>query len=312
MEYLSETQTQVLREQFPSIADLRNQVHITYWSEQHLVTQEPLDLLPFGRVLSATAFYHYTDFQLDDLVAKAQRNSVLWVLTGVHQYNGTLVDQLSLFHNDTFLWHYSVPPRRQEIISHIQQGNRIRFLSCFYLSQTKIELEFSKICLVNYSGEPELVYSDSKDYTYHWLTNLWDIGIVNLEYQSINPQQFTHPIQHPNTQGRETEYQAFSLSYLNTSDLILDTNYWASVDTTRVPSLTSRASTPESKYQRSRELDLRQHASPALDPCYCGIDVCHCDTPIPRTPPTPLYIALWKPKEHPRPIEGLHYKRRPG
>ena len=122
--------------------------------------------------------------------------------------------------------------------------------------QAKIELEFSKICLINYSGEPKLIYSDSKDYTYHWLTNLWDIGIVNPEYQLINPQQFMCPIQHPNTQGRETEYLAFSLSYLNTSDLILDTNYWASVDTTRVPSLTSRASTPESKYHQSRQLDL--------------------------------------------------------
>ena len=204
------------------------------------------------------------------------------------------------------------PPQRQEIISHIQQGNRIRFLSRFYLSQTKIELEFSKIRLINYSGEPKLVYSDSKDYTYHWLTNLWDISIVNREYQLINPQQFTCPIQHPNTQGRETEYLAFSLSYLSISNLILNTDYWASIDTTRVPSLTSRASTPESEYCRSRELDLRQRTSPALDPCYCGIDVCHCDTPIPRTPLTPSYIALWKPKEHPRPIEGLHYNRRPG
>ena len=129
MEYLSEAQTQLLREQFPSVVDLRNQVHVTYWSEQHLVTQDLLDLLPFGRVLSATAFYHYIDFQLDDLVAEAQRNLILWALTGVHQYNGILVDQLSLFHNNTFLWHYSVPLQRQEIISHIQQGNRIRFLS---------------------------------------------------------------------------------------------------------------------------------------------------------------------------------------
>ena len=143
-----------------------------------------------------------------------------------------MVDQLSLFHDNTFLWHYSIPLWCQEIISHIQQGNRIQFLSRFYLSQAKIELEFSKIRLVNYSGEPELVYSDSKDYTYHWLTNLWDIGIVNLEYQLINPQQFMRPIQHPNTQRRETKYLAFSLSYLNTSDLILDTDYWASIDTT--------------------------------------------------------------------------------
>ena len=84
MEYSSEAQAQALREQFPNIADLRYQVHVTYWSEQHLVTQDLLDLLPFGRILSATAFYHYTDFQLDDLVAEAQRNLVLWVLTRVH------------------------------------------------------------------------------------------------------------------------------------------------------------------------------------------------------------------------------------
>ena len=142
--------------------------------------------------------------------------------------------------------------------------------------------------------------------------DIWDIGIVNPEYQLINPQQFMCPIQHPNTQGRETEYLAFSLSYLNTSDLILDTDYWASIDTTQVPSLTSRASTPESKYRQSRELDLCQRAFPALDPCYCGIDMCHCDTPIPGTLPTPSYITLWKPKKYPRPIEGLHYNQHPG
>jgi hypothetical protein len=32
-----------------------------------------------------------------------------------------------------------------EILTQIQHGSRIRFLSCFYLSQTKIELEFNKI-----------------------------------------------------------------------------------------------------------------------------------------------------------------------
>ena len=71
MEHLSEVQEQVLREQFPNLADLRNQVHIAYWSEQHFITQDLLDLLLFSRVLSATAFYHYTDFQLDDLVTMA-------------------------------------------------------------------------------------------------------------------------------------------------------------------------------------------------------------------------------------------------
>ena len=83
-------------------------------------------------------------------------------------------------------------------------------------------------------------------------------------------------------------------------------------NSTEVPSLTSCASTLLSEYQRSRDLD--QHASPAEISryCYYGIDVCNCDIYVPGTPPTPPYIFLWKPKESPRPIEGLHWNRHTG
>jgi hypothetical protein len=145
VEHLSQEQQQVVREQFPQTTDLRNQVHLTYWSEQHLVTQDLLRQLPFGRILSATTFYRYIDFQLEELVTAARRNFVLWVLISIRQYNGSLVNQIALFYDDTFLWHYSVLPNREAIIAQIQEGNRIRFLSQFYLSQAKIELEFSKI-----------------------------------------------------------------------------------------------------------------------------------------------------------------------
>jgi hypothetical protein len=74
-----------------------------YWSEQHFITQDLLHQIPFGRILSTTTFYHYVDFQLEDLVAAARRNVVLWALIGIQQYNGSLVDQLSLFHDKTFL-----------------------------------------------------------------------------------------------------------------------------------------------------------------------------------------------------------------
>jgi hypothetical protein len=117
VEHLSQEQQQTVREQFSQVVDLRNQVHLTYWSKQHLVTQDLLHQLPFGRILSATTFYHYTDFQLEELVTTAKRNFVLWVLIGIHQYNGSLVDQIALFHNDTFLWHYSIPPNRKAIIT---------------------------------------------------------------------------------------------------------------------------------------------------------------------------------------------------
>jgi hypothetical protein len=131
VEHLSQEQQQVVREQFPQVADLRDQVHLTYWSEQHLITQDLLHQLPFGRILSTTSFYCYMDFQLEELVTVARRNFVLWVLISIHQYNRSLINQIVVFHNDTFLWHYSVPPNHKAIITQIQGGNRIRFLSQF-------------------------------------------------------------------------------------------------------------------------------------------------------------------------------------
>jgi hypothetical protein len=117
VEHLSQEQQQVVREQFPQIADLRNQVHLTYWSEQHLIIQNLLCQLPFRRILSATTFYRYTDFQLEELVTAARRNFVLWALISICQYNRSLVNQIALFHDDTFLWHYSVPPNCEAIIT---------------------------------------------------------------------------------------------------------------------------------------------------------------------------------------------------
>jgi hypothetical protein len=128
------------------------------------------------------------DFQLEELVTATRRNFVLWALISIRQYNGSLVDQITLFYDDTFLWHYSVPPNHKVIITQIQGGNRIRFLSQFYLSQAKIKLEFSKIRLLSISGiAPQLVYTNSKEYTYNWLINLWTMGITNYETTLINP-----------------------------------------------------------------------------------------------------------------------------
>ena len=308
MELLSHTQEQLVREQFPSLVDLRMQIHFTYWSELHLVTQELCDQLPFGQIFSATSFYRLIDFQLGSLVTAAQRTLTLWALIGVRQYNGSLVDQLALFHDETFLWHYSVPPKRQEILYQIRSGNRVRFLSRFFLLQAKIELEFSEIRLLSI-GE-QLVYTDSKEYTYDWVTSTWETHVHNLEFSLIDPRVYTLPILIPNTSGQETEYQD-QLERLQAlpSTLILETDYWGSVTTTSsLPSLTSRASTPESEYHRSRALA----SLPLPDVCLCGTDVCYCEAPVPNTPPTPSYIFLWKPSQHSHPIKGLHYDRYTG
>jgi hypothetical protein len=178
-----------------------------YWSEQHFITQDLLCQLPFRRILSATAFYHYVDFQLRDLVTAARRNFILWALIRIRQYNRSLVDQIALFYDDTFFWHYSVPANCLEILTQIQHGSRIRFLSRFYLSQAKIELEFNEVRAVSNSDtEFQLVYTDSKEYTYDWLSGLWDHHIHNQEFNLLNPTVYTTPITEPCTNGQDAEY----------------------------------------------------------------------------------------------------------
>jgi len=98
-----------IRELNLNLVDLRNQVQLMYWSEQHFLTQELLDLIPFGEILSDICFYSYVDHSLDELVSKANSMLLYWRLSGVTQYDGTPINQLSLFYDETFLWHYCAP-----------------------------------------------------------------------------------------------------------------------------------------------------------------------------------------------------------
>ena len=142
---IQEIQDEFLREAGFNLTDLRNQVQLTYWSEQHFITQSLVELLPFGEILSDICFYSYVDYSLDELISKVNQTLLYWRLSGITQYDGTPVTQLSLFYNETFLWHYSMPTYREEIHSQLQSGHRVRFLSRFLLSQTKIEVEFNEI-----------------------------------------------------------------------------------------------------------------------------------------------------------------------
>jgi len=125
----NEIQEEFLRELALNLINLRNQVQLTYWSEQHFITKELLKLIPFGEILSDIRFYSYVDYSLNELVSKANSTLLYWRLSGVTQYNRTPLNQLSLFYNKTFLWHYSVPSYWEEIHLQIQSGHRVRFLS---------------------------------------------------------------------------------------------------------------------------------------------------------------------------------------
>jgi len=315
---------ELLRQTYPRIADLQEQVQLTYWSEHHLVPQDLLDILHFGRLFSAQSFYRFIDFQLVDLLNAARRCTAYWQLSGAHNFDQSPATQISLFYDETFLWHYFVPSHRPEVITQIQAGHRIRFLSRFFVSEAKVEVEFNEIRLqTNPSGEfdpanlYQIVYSDERILTYHWNNRVWNTNLLTPATTLIDPSSYyTLPITRPNTQGRDTEYlERFQRILLEPDLLSLDSSYHDSVDSTLPPTLvgtpqSSPPSTPESVYWRAREITFLND-NPDL--CFCGIDLCCCDSRHPGTPPTPLGIHLWDPRFfRAGPIEGLHYNRQSG
>jgi len=310
-----------LRELALNLVNLRNQIQLTYWSEQHFITQELLDLIPFGEILSDVRFYSYVDYSLDELVSKANSTLLYWRLSGVTQYDGTSVDQLSLFYSETFLWHYSAPSYWEEICLQLQSGHRVRFLSRFLLSQTEIEVEFNEIRLqTNFDDDFQFVYTDSNTYQYKFTNPRWQPIHTILLFPLINPPTFSLPIMVPNTLRRETEYQA----YLNQvqglpNNIHIQDHYWDSVDSTPANTLgPTHVNTPSTGSDTDYWTPTNfQFTSPTLEsrstssarPCTCGTDVCYCDTRQPRTPPMPASISLWNPKYSNQPINGLHYNR---
>jgi len=136
---------EILRQTYSRITNLQEQVQLTYWSEYHLVPQDLLDILPFSHPFSAICFYHYINYQLVNLLSAARCCTAYWQLSGTHNFDQSPATQISLFYNKTFFWHYFILLVWPEIITQIQSGHRIRFLSRFFMSETKVEIEFNEI-----------------------------------------------------------------------------------------------------------------------------------------------------------------------
>jgi len=168
---LSQVREIISRNYFPTTIDLQIQTHIAVWSDHYVITKPLFNLLPFGRTLSPVTFYQYIDYQLPNLVEQASNNLLYWSISGTQHFNREIATQLTLFFDDTFLWHYYMPAKHQEIMQSLYNGHRVQFLSQFHLSETQIEVEFNEIRLLENPGErPQLVYTDSKEYTYKWTT----------------------------------------------------------------------------------------------------------------------------------------------
>jgi hypothetical protein len=68
------------------------------------------------------------DFQLPELVECCLATFLFWSLGRTPQFSTMSTNQITLFYDETFFWHYFVPVRRQDIIDTLHAGHKIRFL----------------------------------------------------------------------------------------------------------------------------------------------------------------------------------------
>jgi len=60
-------------------------------------------------------FYHYINFQLVNLLSTTRHCTAYWQLSGAHNFDQSPATQISLFYNETFLWHYSAGQQKTTI-----------------------------------------------------------------------------------------------------------------------------------------------------------------------------------------------------
>jgi hypothetical protein len=105
---LSQVREILSRNYFLATVDLQTQTHITMWSDHYFKTKPLFKLLPFGHTLPPVTFYQYIDYQLPNLVKQASNNLLYWSILGTQHFTKQTATQLTLFFDDTFLWHYYI------------------------------------------------------------------------------------------------------------------------------------------------------------------------------------------------------------
>ena len=224
---LSQLREQIIRDYFSHVIDLCTQVQLSSWSEHQLIPRPLLALLPFGRTLDPVQFDQYLVWVLPEIVEASQRSLLYWTIISDQDSRNLLDEQVTIFFDETFFWHYYISAKIEEIIQSIQDGNRVRFLSRFHLLQTQIELEFNEIQLLT-TEPPQLVYTDCEERIYSWSRHFWHTRTLSRNPSLLDPQEFIVP-PFRQTIGRDPEYQETLRRILShPDDIHLNPLYWDS------------------------------------------------------------------------------------
>ena len=81
MANLSQLREQIIRDYFPHVVNLRTQVQLSSWSENQIVPQPLIALLPFRRTLDPVQYDQYLVWVLPEIVKTSRRSLLYWTIT---------------------------------------------------------------------------------------------------------------------------------------------------------------------------------------------------------------------------------------
>ena len=151
---------------------------IECWTSEPRVVKSLLDLLPFGLVFKERHFEDFLDYCLP-LIPDASREQLLYWHLESPLAQGAPVQTLILCENETQLWQGHILPRHQEYQQALLGGERLRFLTYFYLDHTRIHLILTGIRIRSLSetfGRVSSAFAldGDSEYTYLWNNRRWE------------------------------------------------------------------------------------------------------------------------------------------
>jgi hypothetical protein len=235
-----------------------------------------------------------------------------WQLAGTTNSLNEPLEHLILTEEETQFWNRYVPQNLRTITELLYNDRHVYFLTRFYLTHDRIEVEFSEIRLstrpVPGQSEqlfprseqpPRLVLTDGREYSYRWNTRIWTNSLRNPDQNIINPSGATYPPLAP--QNIAYAYRNITPpipTILEPPRTLLEPEALASALSELPESVPSRdESLPPSSPQEtstSAWSERQEPWNPHLLRCWCTKEVCDCGY-RPDTPPTPPDIHLWRP-----------------
>jgi hypothetical protein len=270
-----------------SRTNLLSKTEIDCWREDPTLLSNLFELLPFGQALLSDEYNDFIENTLPRIPNGVQDQFLYWHLAPPPTLLNQPIESTLLWNNDIHFWTRHIPPRLDDLTSHILGGEHIQYLEQFRLDYQEIRLTFQEIRLVTYGEEQHTrpVITEGRKFTYRWNNPVWEITLENPDQTLVNPRIHHLPQDTLDDELNSTHIYT-ALAELN--DLTISNREERLLQEDLPPSSgwTSRA--PVS------DIGWEDDPSRNTESCWCNKEVCMCGY-RPDTPPTPPSVVLWSP-----------------